>query len=403
MKAAGSTDLRSPARGKLTSTHAGRTPTALLLSCVALCSAGSHAAEPAQAVPQDACAPEQTLQWRGGTVRLENDLFADTDRNYTNGVSLTLVSHDLEGRMRPDCLPAPVGLYTRFLSWADPAFRRDAGRGTASQNLALRLGQAMYTPEDETRTDLVLDDRPYAGLMYLGLGWNRRLHPQDTGYEMLDSRELTLGVIGPASLAEQSQDLVHGLRDMDRFRGWDHQLRNEPAIEFAIERKFKPYAEGAVQPGWANDVIGSYALRLGNIETSVSTGLEFRVGWNIPNDFGSYPIRPGGENRPPSATTRLRNSQPGAAGAPRPGTHAFVNVEAKAVAWDFSLDGNLFADSHQVSRRPWVAQAAAGISSQWLVGGRGIRLAVMRVWRTREFDEQDGHHAFGSVAVSLEF
>jgi len=27
----------------------------------------------------------------------------------------------------------------------------------------------------------------------------------------------------------------------------------------------------------------------------------------------------------------------------------------------------------------------------------------MRVWRTREFDQQIGHHAFGSIALSMEF
>src|SRR3546814_12345334 len=59
-------------------------------------------------------------------------------------------------------------------------------------------------------------------------------------------------------------------------------------------------------------------------------------------------------------------------------------------------------DSHRVTREPWVAQAAVGVSSQWLVGGRGIRLALMRVWRTREFREQADAHAFGSVALSVE-
>ena len=52
---------------------------------------------------------------------------------------------------------------------------------------------------------------------------------------------------------------------------------------------------------------------------------------------------------------------------------------------------------------PWVVQAAIGISSQWIVAGHGVRLAVMRVWRTREFDQQIGRHAFGSIALSIEF
>ena len=375
----------------------------LLLANALLVAAAGHSAETVQPISHDACSAEQTLRWRGGTVRLENDLLADTDRNYTNGVALALVSHDMEGRLRSDCLPRPLGLYTRFLGWVDPGFWSRAGAESASQNLAVRFGQAMYTPQDETRTDLIRDDRPYAGLLYLGLAWNRRVYPQDAGYEMLDVRELTLGVIGPWALAEQSQDLVHDLRGIEHFLGWDHQLHNELAFQLALERKFKPYAISAVRPGWSSDVIGGYALRLGNIETAAGAGLELRTGWNIPNDFGSYPIRPGDESRPPSAASRLRSTQPRSAGAPRPGAHAFVILEAKAVAWDFSLDGNLFRNSHHVSRRPWVVQAAAGISSQWLVAGHGIRLAVMRVWRTREFDEQAGSHAFGSVALSWEF
>lgn len=374
----------------------------LLLAYPILFPGVGQAAESAR-IGQDPCAQEQTLRWRGGTMRLENDLFAGTDRNYTNGVAMALVSHDVDGRLSPDCLPRPLGLYTRFLGGVDPEFRDSANTESTSQNVVIRIGQAMYTPDDQTRTDLIRDDRPYAGLLYLGLAWNHRLRPQNAGYEMLDTRELTLGVIGPWSLAEQSQEMVHKLRGIERFRGWDHQLHNEPAFQLARERKFKPYADGAVQPGWGSDVIGSYALRLGNIETAASTGIELRAGWNIPNDFGSYPIRPGGENRPPSAAAGLRTTQPRAAGAPRPGTHAFINLEAKAVAWDFSLDGNLFRTSHHVSRRPLVAQAAIGISSQWFVAGHGIRLAVMRVWRTREFEEQIGHHAFGSVALSLEF
>src|SRR5690625_6077311 len=55
---------------------------------------------PAQAAD---CSPEETLRWRGGTLRVENDLVAGTDKNYTNGVSLTLISHDLEDKLRPRC------------------------------------------------------------------------------------------------------------------------------------------------------------------------------------------------------------------------------------------------------------------------------------------------------------
>src|SRR5690606_24837863 len=104
-----------------------------------------------------------------------------------------------------------------------------------TQNVVARFGQSMYTPEDRTRTDLIADDRPYAGLLHMGLAWNRRVHQPGAPHEMLDTRELTLGVIGPWSLARQSQNLVHDLRGIERFRGWDNQLHNEPAFQVAME------------------------------------------------------------------------------------------------------------------------------------------------------------------------
>lgn len=174
-------------------------------------------------------------------------------------------------------------------------------------------------------------DRPYAGLLYVGLAWKRRLASPDDGLERLDTRELTLGVIGPASLAEQSQDLVHRLRGLERFRGWQHQLRNEPAFQLARERKFKPRAEGAVRPGWSSEAIGSWVLRAGNIETAASAGVELRAGWNLPNDFGSYPIRPGAENRPPSAAAALRTAQPRVRTAGRPPRLRLGGAERRVV------------------------------------------------------------------------
>src|SRR5690606_34242122 len=103
------------------------------------------------------------------------------------------------------------------------------------------------------------------------------------------------------------------------------------------------------------DKIHFYGLRLGNIETSAAAGIEGRIGWNLPNDFGSYPIRPSAENRPPSAAvSRARTSTEPDAARDLTGAHFFGTIETKLVAWDFSLDGNLFHSSHHVTRRPWV-------------------------------------------------
>lgn len=351
------------------------------------------------------CKADEVVRFRGGTARLENDLFTGTDQNYTNGVAFTAVSHDIAGKLRTECLPTPVRLHAELIKFMNPGFWSDAEGPTHTQNVVVKFGQSMFTPKDFSRTDLIADDRPYAGLLYVGMSWNRRKHEPQSNSEMLDTREITLGVIGPLSLAEQSQNLFHDAIGVDRFLGWQHQLKNEPALQLAMDRKFKDYrGTGAIMPGFSVDSIRSLGLRLGNIETSATLGIEGRIGWNLPNDFGTYPIRPGAENRPPSASVHSGSGDgPLAVAKLRPGVHLFGTMETKLVAHDFSLDGNLFRSSHSVTRRPWVAQAAVGISAHGLMAGHGVKLAVMRVYRSREFEEQGPNQAYGSVALSLEF
>lgn len=359
------------------------------------------AAAPAAAAPDgdEDCAGVRDIGFRGFTARLENDLFRNTDRNYTNGVSLTAISSDIPGQIDRRCLPAPVRLHAELIERFAPEFWHDGGDQLRAQNVTVKVGQSMYTPGDPRRTDLITDDRPYAGLLYAGLAWNRRRLNPDDNIEQLDTREVTLGVIGPLSLARQAQDLVHDLRGFDKFQGWSNQIGNEPALMLARELKFRDYrGTGTVLPGFSADTIRSYGLRLGNIETSASAGIEGRLGWNLPNDFGTYPIRPGAENRPPAPL----GGQAGSA-ARRPGVHLFAVLETKLVAHDFSLDGNLFRDSHSVTRRPLVGQAAIGVSVQGPVAGHGVRFAVMSVVRSREFEEQGPSHAFGSIALSMDF
>lgn len=349
------------------------------------------------------CTADEVVRFRGGSFRVENDRAAGTDQDYTSGVALTLISHDLPGQLRPECLPAPVRFHAALVRLVTPGFWSDADNPAHTQNVVARFGQSMYTPKDSSRTDLIRDDRPYAGLAYMGLAWNRRQRAPEE-FEVLDTREITLGVIGPWSLARQSQDLVHDLIGVDKFAGWDNQLKNEPVIQLAFERRYKQYrGTGAIIPGFSADSIRSLGLRLGNIETSGTLSVEGRIGWNLPNDFGSYPIRPGAENRPPSAASaegRARGAT--GPGRVRPGVHLFATLEGKGVAHDFSLDGNLFRSSHSVTRRPFVAQAAVGISAHAVFAGHGVKLAVMRVQRSREFAQQGPTHSYGSVALSID-
>lgn len=322
----------------------------------------------------------------GGVLSLyvENDLFYDTDRNYTSGVKLAWVSPDLDDYVRDRCLPdwvRPVNERVRdfFALHLSPARER---------NMTITLGQAMYTPGERRRADLVREDRPFAGWLYLGLGYNERRRPLGAGLERLDSLEVNLGIVGPLALARQTQDAIHRLRGVDRFAGWANQLRNEPGVQVVAERKYRvPFASGAA------DAIGYYGMSLGNVATYLNAGIELRAGTAIPEDFGSSPVRPAGNNTAPGSFPRDGKRRL------RRGMHAFASLDLRAVARDIFLDGNTFRDSHSVKKESLVADVSFGVAA--FAGG--WKLSFGRVIRSREFAGQPSRHSYGSFTVSRDF
>ena len=100
-----------------------------------------------------------------GTFSLyfENDIFANTDQDYTNGIKFSWISPDWTGYAEGGKLSAWSLPYVRWLPFINkPGFQR---------NLALCMGQNMYTPEDISREDLIEDDRPYAGWTPWNSNW----------------------------------------------------------------------------------------------------------------------------------------------------------------------------------------------------------------------------------------
>gem|GEM_PF-3516538 len=59
------------------------------------------------------------------------------------------------------------------------------------------------------------------------------------------SLELSLGIAGPASLAENTQDTTHGLRKIDKASGWDNQLDNEPTLNLSFRHNHRLFEASA--------------------------------------------------------------------------------------------------------------------------------------------------------------
>lgn len=295
---------------------------------------------------------------------VENDLFYNNDRNYTSGVALVWV---------PTAGPAPdwALLVARSIPWFP--VEGDVRHGYA-------LGQNMYAPSDITLANPPLDDRPYAGWLYgtIGLG-------VETGRQ-LDQLALTLGVVGPASGAEQTQKFVHEIVGSPEPQGWDTQLGNELGILLTYQRSWRALATTTLL-GLDFDLTPHFGGALGNVYTYANGGMTLRYGRNLALDYG-----------PP----RIQPSIPGSGFFVPPRSFAwylFAGVEGRAVARNIFLDGNTNKDSRSVDKEPFVGDLQWGIVLTW----RGVRFGYTHVERTREFKTQGEHDKFGSVSLSLSF
>jgi len=305
-------------------------------------------------------------------VYFENDLFTGTDRNYTNGVKISLISPDLVSFVKSGKLPEWSLEYIYrlpFINDPDP---------TLKHKVEFSIGQNMYTPADTSRSDLIDNDRPYAGWTYGAVAFHTR------SSERMDTIELQLGLVGPQSYAKETQNAVHDLRDLQRANGWEHQLKNEPGLAAIYERKWQIdpfFSRGA----FAMDAITHLGCSLGNVATYANTGFETRLGWNLPDDFGVSLIRPAGNT--------------GFSAHQQPGGYLFAAVNGRAVLRDIFLDGNTFADSYSISKKPFVADLAGG-AALYL---KQYKLTWTQVLRTKEFDGQPDSHSFGSLIFSFFF
>lgn len=306
--------------------------------------------------------PEKT-----GTLSfiLENDLFYNVDSHYTNGVGFIWV---------PD-RRTPTPEWAVKLAHLVPWFPE---QGALRHGYA--FGQSMFTPSDITIENPSLRDRPYAGWLYglIGLG-------VESG-KQLDLFAFTLGMVGPASLAEQSQKFVHKVVGSDKPQGWDTQLGNEPGFIATYQRSWRGLATTTFL-GNSLDFTPHAGFALGNVFTYGNTGVTMRYGKRLPNDYGPPRIQPGllgsGEFAPVSNF----------------GWYLFAGVEGRAVARNIFLDGNTLRDSRSVDKKSLVGDLQFGFVMDW----PDIRLSYTHVIRTREFQTQNGGDDFGAFSVSVKF
>ncbi len=303
------------------------------------------------------------------SLSYENDLIGGgDDQYYTNGVRLTWYGTKTD-----------VPFLIEDIAEAIPSLGINETTSTY-----FTLGQNMYTPADIKIAADQPDDRPWAGWLYGSVGLTTM------NGDHIDDFEVTLGVVGPDALAEQTQKFVHThITDSPTPKGWGNQLETEPGLILSWQRRWPARWTLDFDSDLRLAAAPNLNLSLGNVYTYGGTGITFTFG----------PYQKSLQDVPP----RVRPAMAGTGYFDVPdqnfGWFLFAGLDGRAVARNIFLDGNTFEDSPSVDKKILVGDAFAGIAFSIY----DYRLAYTYNYRTKEFDGQDDPSTFGSLTLTTRF
>ena len=303
-------------------------------------------------------------QFQQFDIYFENDLFFQTDGQYSSGEKFSLLYFVPESNFF---------MYDLFLS-----------QKPSDKYINFALVNQIYTPYDISKKEIILDDRPYAGWTYLEIGYHK------STVDSLESIYIQVGLVGPSSQSENIQKFIHEITGSELPQGWDNQLKDELGINlryiynWRIEQKNK---------NLQSVIIPYTEIDFGNIAISATGGVNIRIGWNIPKDFGMSTINTGSEigiSTYKQHNNRFKNRW----------SFSFNgNISASAIAHDIFLDGNTFVDSHSIDKRYFVGSAGVGFSTRY----KNYSLDYYFQKHTKHYNSEKINHGYGSLIFSLAF
>lgn len=302
----------------------------------------------------------------------ENDaisLINKSDDGYSNGLFYTWGSKnyaDFEAIAMPQ--------WIRYLSENSYINQGAAGKYA----LDYGVSQLMYTPDELEASELVSDDRPYAGTLL----WSAKL--RQYGNDRANSLGLSLGVIGPASLAEVSQKVIHKAIGATTPEGWDHQIDNEPVFRVEGEHVVRMYTR-QFSHDLAFDTSSYSEAGLGNLRSDIGTGISLRYGHLLQETYASIN---------PTSSADMSAVRAGNKG--KLYWQTFATLYASYVFNDITFDGNTFKDSHSVPliNEQVILTVGAGV----LYNNWGMVFSIHR--GNDQFEGQKTISKYGSMTIS---
>jgi hypothetical protein len=190
-------------------------------------------------------------------INYENDFFTATDKNYTQGYNLELVSPFLK---------------------SNPLNHLFFGVKDVKTNYGISIEHIGFTPNNYVSEAIQFGDRPFAAAIMLKSFSVANNHTKKTRL----SQSLSLGLIGSGAFGREMQVKIHEIIGDKIPGGWDNQINNDLVLNFRLAHekellRFKNMLS-----------VNSFsALQLGTLFTNASIGFSSVIGY-VNSPLGPY-------------------------------------------------------------------------------------------------------------------
>jgi len=320
-------------------------------------------------------------------LQLDNDLFAGSDRDYTNGVRIGVIreippesglGQNIKRRLREGSKKLGQYRLQRFRINNDDKLRFATGYA---------LTQLMFTPEDNLALTAPEGERPYAGWLGLEVSW----HLKADNY--VNSFTWSVGTTGDSSLAQDSQNWVHrNISNSPIFQGWDSQVPSELTlnIHFDHKQRLRNLSSKRIL-GLEIDGYYEGGLAAGNFKTNAYIGSLARIGYQLPSSFSTPRVQLGSYGHQLFSSSKNDSE--------RFSVYGYIGLRATGVLHDITLDGPLFRNFDTgVDSKPLVGEALYGFGVRY----QKVDVIFSQTVRSDEFIGQTENQKFGSLMIRFQ-
>ena len=234
--------------------------------------------------------------------------------------------------------------------------------------------QTMYAPPDLRERHHVPGDRPYAGMLLGGVGYEFFRNPQSPWQHY---GEIDFGMIGPAAGCKDTQTAIHKLLNCRKPHGWDDQLHNEIALNGQWWTKYNHYVTE-----WLA-FVPKAGVAAGNIQDFGELGIDMKFGYNIERPADNGMIFSDPEETGPWRDFSL---------------YGYVGASERYYVYNHILQGSMFTDKDddlKVDIERFVTEMRCGVVLRW----KRFYATYYAIFRTDEYKHQKRSPDFAGIGV----